>query len=96
MRVLVKLGMPLADLVGESKIGLELPEGATVADLLDELQARHPDLAAGLRGKGLPSPLDRLPYTLLVNTHPLPVERAGDRPLRDGDRVALFLPVVGG
>lgn len=96
MKVIVKLGAPLAHLVGESKGVVELPEGATVADLLDELRARHPDFEAGLRGKGLPHPLNQLPYALLVNTHPLPVERAGNTPLHDGDRVALFLPVVGG
>ncbi len=96
MKVIVKLGAPLAHLVGESKVRVEVPTGATVADLFDELQARYPDFEAGLKGKGLPRPLDQIPYTLMVNGRPLPLEDAQGLLLHDGDQVTLFLPVAGG
>lgn len=96
MRIVVKLGAPLSQAVGENKLIVEMPEGATVADLLDDLRRRYPDFEAGLRGKGLRPPLDQTLYTLLLNARSLPLARAADTPLRDGDRLSLFLPVAGG
>jgi len=96
MRILVKLGAPLSQVVGEHKVVVEMPAGATVADLLNELSRRYPDFEAGLKGKGLRPPLDRALYTLFLNTRPLSFERAAETPLRDGDRLSLFLPVAGG
>jgi len=49
VRITVKLGAPLSQVVGESKIDLAMAEGATVADVLDELRARHPDFEAPRR-----------------------------------------------
>lgn len=96
MKVTVKLGAPLSQVVGESKISLAMPEGATVADVLDVLRARYPDFEAGLRGKGLRVPLDRVIYSLFVDARPLTFEKAMTTRLRDGNRVYLFLPVAGG
>ena len=96
MKVTVKLGAPLSTVVGERKAILSMPEGSTVADLLDELRARYPLFDEGLRGKGLRHPLDQVLYTLFLNTRPVPFEQATDTPLRDGDRIHLFLPVAGG
>jgi molybdopterin converting factor small subunit len=73
-----------------------MPEGTTAADVLDELHSRYPDFGAALQGKGLRQPLDRVLYSLFVNARPVPFERAGAVPMKDGDRVFLFLPVAGG
>jgi len=75
---------------------LTMPEGTTTADVLDELRARYPDFEAGLKGKGLRKPLDRVLYSLFVNARPVPFEQAANVQMRDGDRVFLFLPVAGG
>ena len=96
MKITVKLGAPLSLVVGENKIDLVMPEGATVADVLDELRARCPDFEAGLRGEGLRKPLDQVLYSLFVDARPLTFEKAGTTRLRDGNRVYLFLPVAGG
>ena len=96
MKITVKLGAPLSQVVGESKAILTLPEGATVGDLLDELHARFPEFEEGLRGKGLRQPFDKAIYNLFVNARHVPFEQAGATHLRDGDRVFLFLPVAGG
>jgi molybdopterin converting factor small subunit len=96
MKVTVKLGMPLSQVVGESKLILTLPEGTTVADVLEALRGRYPDFEAGLKGKGLRRPLDHTLYQLFVNARPLPFEQADKAALRDGDRIYLFLPVGGG
>lgn len=69
------------DLLGTSSLSVELPEGATVADLVAEL-----------RGRG--TPFDRLPAepAIAVNrTYALPSE-----PLGSGDEVAFIPPVAGG
>lgn len=96
MRITVKLGAPLSQVVGETQASLTLPEGATLADVLDELRTRYPDFEAGLKGKGLRRPLDRVLYSLFVNSRPVPIEQADETHLSDGDRVYLFLPVAGG
>jgi sulfur-carrier protein len=96
MKVTVKMGAPLSQVVGEAKTSLSMPEGATLADLLDALRARYPDFEAGLQGKGLRGTLAQMPYTLFVNARLVSFEDAASTPLRDGDRISLFLPVAGG
>ena len=96
MRITVKLGAPLSQVVGESKIDLAMPEGTTVSGLLDELRERYPEFEAGLRGQGLRKPLDQVIYSLFVDGRPLTFEKAEITLLRDGNRVYLFLPVGGG
>ena len=69
------------DLLGVSDLSVELPEGATVADLVVEL-----------RGRG--APFDSLPVepAVAVNRqYALPSEA-----LRAGDEVAFIPPVAGG
>jgi molybdopterin converting factor small subunit len=96
MMINVKLGAPLSQVLGESTTTLTIPDGATVADALGELRARYPDFEAGLRGKGLRAPADRVLYSLFVNARAVPFERAETRRLHDGDQLYLFLPVAGG
>jgi molybdopterin converting factor small subunit len=75
---------------------LSMPDGATAAQVLDELRSRYPRFEAGLQGEGLPQILETVPYALFLNARPLPFDRAAATPLRDGDRLYLFLPVAGG
>jgi molybdopterin converting factor small subunit len=96
MKVTVKLGAPLSQVVGESNVSLTLPESATAADVLDELRGRYPDFEEGLRAKGLRKPLDQVLYSLFLNASPVPFDQAAHTRLRDGDRLYLFLPVAGG
>lgn len=96
MKITVKLGAPLSQVVGESKVILHMPVDTTVAHVLDELNTRYPDFDQGLKGKGLRQPVDRVLYTLFVNARPVPFERVAITQLRDGDRLYLFLPVAGG
>ena len=74
----------------------EVRNGRRLSDVLDELTNRYPDFEAGLKGRGLRYPLDRVLYSLFVNTRPVPFEQADETRLSDGDRVYLFLPVAGG
>ena len=96
MKVTVKLGAPLSQVVGAAQEILSMPDGATVAQVLDDLRGRHPRFEAGLQGEGLPKVLETVPYALFLNARLLPFDRAAMTPLRDGDRLYLFLPVAGG
>ena len=76
MKVTVKLGAPLSQVVGESRVVLTLPEGATAASALAELGGRYPGFEAGLKGRGLRTPLDQIPYALFLNARLVSLERA--------------------
>ena len=81
MKAHVKLFAILREKAGTSDLTLELPEAATVADLLEEVTSRYPEL------------LDSASHTMVaVNTEYV----QETQPLRDGDEVALIPPVSGG
>jgi molybdopterin converting factor small subunit len=96
LKITVKMGAPLSQVVGHNQVVLHLPAESTAADALAELQARLPDLEAGLKGQGLRHPLDQILYQLFVNARPVPFDQAGSAALADGDRIFIFLPVAGG
>jgi molybdopterin converting factor small subunit len=81
MQVRVRLGAGLARLAAAPVVGLELDDGATVADALARLAADQPVLAEPLHA-ALP---------VVAGTH-----AARDRPLRTGEELALVTPVSGG
>lgn len=69
------------DLLGTTELSVELPDGATVDDLVAEL-----------RGRGAPfDALPREPAVAVNRQYALPSER-----LRAGDEVAFIPPVAGG
>lgn len=81
MKVCVLLFAGLREAVGQKQLFLELPEDATLAELMAQLGAEHPAVAA-YRGR----------LVISVNA-----ERAAlDQVLRAGDEVALLPPVSGG
>jgi molybdopterin converting factor small subunit len=96
MKIIVKLGPPLSQVVGEGKAILDMSQGASLGDVLHELRTRYPDFYEGLKGKGLQRPADRILYSLFLNANFVSFEDAGSVEVRDGDRVFLFLPIAGG
>jgi len=96
VKVTVKMGAPLSQVVGQPRVSLALPPEATLADLLDEMRERYPEFQEGLEGKGLPKPFDRVLYSLFLNSRPVAWAEAAANGLQDGDRVHIFLPVAGG
>jgi molybdopterin converting factor small subunit len=81
MLVRIRLGSGLSRLAHAPLLSLELPDGATVGDVYDQLTAAQPELAPALRS-ALP---------VRAGEH---VGRG--EALRHGDEVALLLPVAGG
>jgi molybdopterin converting factor subunit 1 len=81
MKVHIRLFAGLHDLLGERNVTLELSEGATVADLRDQLSRQYPVIT---------------PYlpTLVCAVDEEYV--TPDHALREGDDVALIPPVSGG
>jgi molybdopterin converting factor small subunit len=96
VNITVKVGAPLATVIGTAQVRLNMPDGTHAGDVLDELRTRYPRFEAGLRGEGLPRVLSEVAYSLYLNARHVPFERAADTPLRDGDKLYLFLPVAGG
>ena len=82
MTVTVRLFAILRERAGRDSIEVELEEGATVAEAMDELSLR-PELS---------ELLDRLPVRMAVNRD----YADADTPLSSGDELALVPPVSGG
>ena len=81
MKVQVRFFAVYRERAGCDTIALEMPDGATVSDLTEEMRRRFPDLASASTA-----------LVVAVNA-----EYANPRtPLRDGDEVALIPPVSGG
>ena len=81
MKIEVQFFSRLRDLTGHSRLALDLPEGATVAELLARLYADYPAMRAWDA------------HLLLA----VGLEYAGrDLPLRVGDSVSVMPPVQGG
>ncbi len=81
MNVSVRFSAPLAQLVGTPRLGVTLAEGATVADLIDHLSARYPQLARRLSLSVAVAGGRTVPNT---------------EPLVGGEEVAFLMPVAGG
>lgn len=81
MRVQARFFAAYRELTGASHTEVDLPQGATVADLIDALRARGPSFSA----------LPARP-AVAVNLEYAPA----DTGLRDGDEVAFIPPVAGG
>ena len=81
MKVSVRLFAGLHELVGRREIELELADGATVADLRDELASRHPAVVPVMST-----------LVCAVNEEYAP----NDHRLSPNDKVALIPPVSGG
>lgn len=81
MQVRVRLFAGLHDVAGARSVTIDLPDGATVAELRDELSRRYPALAPHL-----PTAVCAVDEDYVDVGHEL----------RDGDDVALIPPVSGG
>jgi MoaD family protein len=81
MNVHVQFYAQLRDLAGVSKVDLDLPQGATVAELIERIYALKPALRTHDK-------------SILVGAG---VDFVGrDRVLNDGDEIAIMPPVQGG
>ena len=81
MKVRVQFYAQLRDLVGTREQDLNLPEGATVRDLLNEIYAQQPSLRA----------YDK---SILVGVGVEFVDR--DYKLKSGEEISIMPPVQGG
>ncbi len=81
MKARVKLFAALRERAGESEIELDLPDTATVAHVVRELDRRYGGMLQG-----------GVPIMIAVNTEYV----TGDHPIQEGDEIAFIPPVSGG
>jgi len=88
-----KLFANLAEIAGDKEVALDLDSGATVAEALDALFERHPELEAEVREDG-----ELADHIRLLVDGADPFENAdGYETILDADtELALFPPVSGG
>jgi sulfur-carrier protein len=78
------------ELFGASEITTELPDGAAVGDLLENLcdtSDKKSEIASGERLRGH--------VVVMINGRPIDPRRGLEEPLHDGDIIAVF-PFLGG
>ena len=94
MKVSVKLGEPLWRQVGERTVQLEWDRpSVTMAQVLLRLEREYPGFGPGFRGEDFQV---SYPYALFVNARLARREEADSTSLQDGDKLFVFIPVVGG
>ncbi|MFA4647112.1 MoaD/ThiS family protein [Pyrococcus kukulkanii] len=89
MKVKVKYLARFRMLAGIDEEVLELSEGATVEDLIEEIKKRHPKFREEVFGEGFDEDSD---VNIAVNGRYV----SWDEKLNDGDVVGIFPPVSGG
>lgn len=93
MMVEVKMGDPLWKAVGQRQIGLELADGATVADALAHMRTTYPDFGATLEAGGTHL---GVPFHFFVNRKLVKDRDLARHKLKAGDRLYILVPIVGG
>jgi molybdopterin converting factor small subunit len=81
MQISVRLSTGLSQYTGSSRLQVDLPEGGSVADLLDRLRDQHPALRQRLDTS----------VAVISGRHVSPAER-----LLPGEEVAFLIPISGG
>ncbi|AEH24139.1 ubiquitin-like small modifier protein 1 [Pyrococcus yayanosii] len=89
MKVRVRYFARFRDLAGVGEEDVELPEGATVRDLIELIKDRHPRFKDEVFGEGHDEDAD---VNISVNGRYVD----WDQELHDGDVVGIFPPVSGG
>jgi len=94
VKITVKLGEPLWRRVGKRTLQLEWTQSSiTIAEVLRHLERMYSGFGSAFRGEGLKA---TYPYNLFVNARLIRLEEAERTLLRDGDKLYIFIPVVGG
>ncbi len=94
MIITVRLGEPIRRLAGSVLVTLEFPAATvSVAEALARLEDEYPGFAAALTGdvQG-----HRAPYQIFINARRVLVDEAARVWLVSGDKLAIFLPAIGG
>jgi sulfur carrier protein ThiS len=89
----VKMGDPLWRVVGEQRIELELAEGATVADALEQLHSAYPGFGTALQAGGTQV---GVPFNFFVNRKLVKNRDLARHELKWGDKLYILAPIVGG
>lgn len=87
------MGDPLWRVVGEQRIELELAEGASVADALEQLDSAYPGFGAALQAGGTQL---GVPFSFFVNRKLVKDRDLAQHELKAGDRLYILTPIVGG
>lgn len=93
MNIQVKAGYPLDKIVGPDFIPVSIADGASVADLIEHLTATYPELGSHLSGHKANV---QAPFNYFVNRKVVRDQALGTTILKDGDRLHILRPVVGG
>ncbi|AAL80667.1 molybdopterin converting factor subunit 1 [Pyrococcus furiosus DSM 3638] len=89
VKVKVKYFARFRQLAGVDEEEIELPEGARVRDLIEEIKKRHEKFKEEVFGEGYDEDAD---VNIAVNGRYV----SWDEELKDGDVVGVFPPVSGG
>ncbi len=90
LTITVRLGEPLWREVGQRRLVIRIPSGASVTDVLTCLRQQYPGLTLLETDEG------RRRYRLFVNAVLVPWETTDSHPVKDEDVIYIFPPAAGG
>ena len=92
MKLTITFTSPFSDIVGSKKIETDLDAG-TIAELLEALEGKYPDLKNMFR-KENSEPSEYL--SIILNDKPISSLDGLESTLKDGDELLFFFPISGG
>jgi sulfur carrier protein ThiS len=91
MTFTLKLGEPIWKKVGDKSLRIEMENAQTLADVVREMNRRYPGFAAEAQNGEFD-----LPYNLFVNDTMVQWDKIEQTPVRNGDKLFIFMAVSGG
>ena len=93
MQIEINTQAPLDRVLGGKSVSIDLPSPASMADLLVYLKQHYPDFEAGLQAGG-----DEYgtAFNIFLNRKALRERELASKLLKEGDRIHIIVPVVGG
>lgn len=93
MQIEINTQAPLDRVLGGKSVAIDLPSPASVADLMAYLKQHYPDFEARFRAGG---DEHGTAFNFFLNRKALREQDLASTPLKEGDRIHIIVPVVGG
>jgi molybdopterin converting factor small subunit len=93
LQIEINTQAPLDRVLGGKSVSIDLPSPASVADLMAYLKQQYPDFETRFQAGG---DEHGTAFNFFLNRKALREQDLASTPLKEGDRIHIIVPVVGG